>query len=101
MQDKTVLITGGNAGVGKETAVGLLRMGADVVNISFGGPSLYSDGREVSAKFVDDAVAKYGYAVVLSAGNSGPALGTIGSPAVARRAIATCNPVRAASPKAS
>ncbi len=64
------------------------RKGADVVNISFGGPSLYSDGREVAAAFVDDAVEKYGYAVVLSAGNSGPALGTVGSPAVARRALA-------------
>ncbi len=31
MQDKTIVVTGGNAGVGKETAVGLARAGANVV----------------------------------------------------------------------
>jgi subtilisin family serine protease len=63
------------------------RKGADVVNISFGGPSLFADGREVSAAFVNDAVAKYGYIVCLSAGNAGPALSTVGSPSTARRAV--------------
>jgi len=63
------------------------RAGADVVNISFGGPSLYSDAREESARFIDEAVEKYGYTVCVSAGNAGPALGTVGSPATARRAV--------------
>ncbi len=63
------------------------RMGADVVNISFGGPSLYGDGREVSARFINDAVKKYGYIVCVSAGNAGPAYLTVGSPATAERAL--------------
>jgi tripeptidyl-peptidase-2 len=63
------------------------RMGADVVNISFGGESLFADGREVAAAFLDDAVAKYGYTVCVSAGNAGPAHGTVGAPATARRAL--------------
>jgi subtilisin family serine protease len=63
------------------------RQGADVVNISFGGPTLYGDGREVSARFINDAVKKYGYAVCVSAGNNGPAYVTVGSPASSLRAI--------------
>ncbi len=63
------------------------RAGARVVNISFGGASLYADGREVVARFLDDAVAKYGYAACVSAGNAGPAHGTVGAPATARRAL--------------
>ncbi|MCU0728000.1 MAG: S8 family serine peptidase, partial [Planctomycetes bacterium] len=63
------------------------RMGADVVNISFGGASLFADGREVAAAFLDDAAAKYGYTVCVSAGNAGPAHGTVGAPATARRAL--------------
>jgi len=57
------------------------RAGADVVNISFGGPSHFSDGREDSARFITEAVKKYGYAVCVSAGNAGPAHLTVGAPA--------------------
>ncbi len=63
------------------------RMGADVVNISFGGPTLYGDGREVSARFIDDAVRKYGYIVCVSAGNNGPAYVTVSSPATSSGAL--------------
>ncbi len=62
------------------------RRGAHVINISFGGDSFFRDGREVTARFVNEAVAKYSVPIILSAGNSGPALSTIGSPSTAIQA---------------
>ncbi len=46
MNGKTVLITGGTSGIGKETALGLARMGANLVIVGRGG--------EKSARAVDE-----------------------------------------------
>jgi subtilisin family serine protease len=59
--------------------------GADVINISFGGSSFFEDGGEDGARFLDELVEKTGVIVCTSAGNSGPALSTIGGPGTAKR----------------
>ncbi|MCI0340650.1 MAG: S8 family serine peptidase, partial [Planctomycetales bacterium] len=70
------------------------RRGAQVVNVSFGGDSFFQDGREVNAKYVDECVRRYGVPIVFSAGNNGPALSTVGTPATSARAlaVAACAP---------
>ena len=57
--------------------------GADVINMSLGGPGRPDDA---VSKAVDAAV-ELGVTVVVSAGNSGPGYQTIGSPGVARKAL--------------
>lgn len=59
--------------------------GADVINISFGGGSFFQDGREDGARFLDELVEKTGVIICTSAGNSGPALSTLGTPGTAKR----------------
>jgi tripeptidyl-peptidase-2 len=64
------------------------RHGADIVNASFGGGSFFQDGREETVRFVDELVDRTGMLCTFSAGNNGPALSTVGSPALAERALA-------------
>jgi subtilisin family serine protease len=59
--------------------------GADVINISFGGDTFFQDGREETARFLDELVEKTGVIICASAGNEGPALSTIGAPGTAKR----------------
>ena len=51
----------------------------DLVNASWGGRSLYQDGRNRNSRTYDLLVERYDILAVLSAGNNGPALGTAGS----------------------
>lgn len=60
--------------------------GCQVANMSFGGPSFFADGREPEALAVAEA-AKRGLFLVCSAGNEGPTLSTIGSPATVPYAL--------------
>jgi len=57
----------------------------DVINMSLGGGTGY-EGRDLESQVVDAATAA-GIAVVVSAGNDGPASQTIGSPSGANTAI--------------
>ena len=69
-----------------ETGTGLVRAliaakaaGVDLINLSFGEPFYQADQGRVHAAFTD-AVRKWGMAFFTSAGNSGPALSTLGAP---------------------
>jgi subtilisin family serine protease len=61
--------------------------GATVVNLSFGGASFSGDAGTPDAIGADEAVEKHGLLCCFSAGNEGPALSTVGSPALARRVL--------------
>ena len=58
---------------------------ADVVNLSLGGPGL-TDGQSPESRSCD-ALVQRGVVVVVSAGNSGPDMGTVSIPGDARDAI--------------
>jgi tripeptidyl-peptidase-2 len=64
-----------------------VQAGCQVANMSFGGPSFFADGREPEAIAVEEA-ARRGLLLVCSAGNEGPALSTVGSPATVPHALA-------------
>ncbi len=63
------------------------RRGASIVNMSFGGPSFTGDAGSADARAADEAVERYGLLCCFSAGNEGPLLSTVGSPASARRVL--------------
>ena len=54
--------------------------GCQIANMSFGGPSFFADGNEPDDWVIQEA-AKRGLLLVTSAGNEGPTLSTVGSPA--------------------
>ena len=60
----------------------LATRGVDVINLSIGGLPAVNDGDNARARLYDRIVAE-GVQLVLSAGNSGNALNTIGDPSVA------------------
>ena len=60
----------------------------DVVNMSIGGLPSLNDGNNARAILYNRLIEKWGAPIVLSAGNSGPGVNTIGDPAVASKAIA-------------
>ena len=69
-----------------ETGTGLVRAliaakaaGCDLINLSYGEPFWRAEGGRVGQTFTD-AVRKWNMPVFTSAGNSGPALSTLGAP---------------------
>ncbi len=62
---------------------------ADVVNLSYGGSTSADDSWYV--RFYDAVVSDLGVAVTISAGNSGPGSGTLGSPGIAPNVICVAN----------
>ena len=60
----------------------------DVINMSIGGLPALNDGNNTRAALYNSLIDTYGVQIVLSAGNSGPGMNTIGDPAVATKAIA-------------
>ena len=59
----------------------------DVVNMSIGGLPALNDGNNARAELYNRLIDDYGVQIVLSAGNSGPGLNTVGDPAVVDNAI--------------
>lgn len=54
--------------------------GVDIMNASWGGDSAYQDGSNLGSDLYNKLVRDYGVTAFVSAGNSGPALSTLGSP---------------------
>lgn len=72
---------GSSTGVGEMRAVAACaQYEADIMNASWGGASQYQNGTSTSAQLYDLLVKKYGVTAFVSAGNSGPALSTLGTP---------------------
>ena len=60
----------------------------DVINMSIGGLPALNDGNNTRAALYNRLIETYNVQIVLSAGNSGPGMNTIGDPAVASLALA-------------
>ena len=72
---------GSSSGVGEMRGVAACaQYGADIMNSSWGGASQFQDGGHLGARIYNLLVEKYGVTAFVSAGNSGPALSTLGSP---------------------
>ncbi|MER5767055.1 S8 family serine peptidase [Streptomyces sp. NPDC001985] len=61
--------------------------GVDIVNISIGGLPALNDGNNTRALMYNRLIDLYGVQLVISAGNDGPGVNTIGDPGVADKAI--------------
>ena len=66
--------------------------GVDVVNMSIGGLPALNDGNNARARLYD-ALIDGGVQLVISAGNSGPGINTIGDPSVASKVISVASSV--------
>ncbi len=67
--------------------------GVDVVNMSIGGLPALNDGNNARARLYDRLISEYGVQIVISAGNSGPGVNTVGDPSVATDAISVASSV--------
>ncbi|GAA2227855.1 S8 family serine peptidase [Streptomyces amakusaensis] len=65
----------------------VIERGVDIVNISIGGLPALNDGNNTRALMYNRLIDLYGVQLVISAGNDGPGVNTIGDPGVADKAI--------------
>lgn len=63
------------------------KRGVDIVNMSIGGLPALNDGNNARAELYNRLIDTYGVQLVISAGNSGPGVNTIGDPALADKVI--------------
>ena len=61
--------------------------GVDIVNMSIGGLPPLNDGNNARAELYNRLIDTYGVQLVISAGNEGPGVNTLGDPAVADKVI--------------
>ncbi|WP_299057719.1 S8 family serine peptidase [uncultured Nocardioides sp.] len=69
------------------------RNGADVVNISIGGLPALNDGDNARAELYNRVIDEYDMQLVISAGNSGAGLNTVGDPSVASNALSVASSI--------
>ncbi|MEU7037523.1 S8 family serine peptidase [Streptomyces sp. NPDC046237] len=65
----------------------VVNRGVDIVNMSIGGLPAQNDGDNVRARLYTRLIDQYGVQLVISAGNSGPGINTIGDPGLADKVI--------------
>ncbi|MEU6484723.1 S8 family serine peptidase [Streptomyces sp. NPDC046887] len=65
----------------------VINRGVDIVNMSIGGLPALNDGNNARAELYTRLIDEYGVQLVISAGNSGPGLNTIGDPSLADKVI--------------
>lgn len=63
--------------------------GVDIVNMSIGGLPGLNDGNNARTNLYNELIETYGVQLVISAGNSGPGVNTVGDPSVANNVIST------------
>jgi hypothetical protein len=63
------------------------KRGVDIVNMSIGGLPALNDGNNARAELYTRLIDTYGVQLVISAGNSGPGVNTIGDPGLADKVI--------------
>ena len=73
--------------ISTEAVIDLALNGADVINMSLGGLSPFNDGYNVEEIIIDRLTEQHDVLFVISAGNSGPGINTVGSPSTARHAL--------------
>jgi subtilisin family serine protease len=70
-----------------DAVIDLALSGAEVVNMSLGGLSVFNDGYSVEEIVIDRLTDMENVLFVISAGNSGPGRNTVGSPSTSRTAL--------------
>ncbi|CAL9419226.1 S8 family serine peptidase [Streptomyces sp. enrichment culture] len=65
----------------------VVNRGVDIVNMSIGGLPALNDGNNARARLYTRLIDEYGVQLVVSAGNSGPGVNTIGDPSLADKVI--------------
>ncbi|WP_175411968.1 S8 family serine peptidase [Streptomyces sp. TRM64462] len=65
----------------------VVNRGVDIVNMSIGGLPALNDGNNARARLYTRLIDTYGVQLVISAGNSGPGVNTIGDPSLADKVI--------------
>ncbi|KOX27908.1 MULTISPECIES: S8 family serine peptidase [unclassified Streptomyces] len=65
----------------------VVNRGVDIVNMSIGGLPQQNDGDNVRARLYTRLIDQYGVQLVISAGNSGPGINTIGDPGLADKVL--------------
>ncbi|RDG39773.1 serine protease [Streptomyces corynorhini] len=65
----------------------VVNRGVDIVNMSIGGLPTLNDGNNARAQMYTRLIDTYGVQLVISAGNDGPGLNTIGDPGLADKVV--------------